>query len=79
MLIKGKVVAKTRVVELNCPSHKVDTNLNAPSSDQHPGTHAATFELSGITTDMDRDFILLVKVDKPHEPRVFVEVSLQCS
>lgn len=42
---------------------------------QTPGAKTATAVLAAGTTQLDKDFVLLVRTANPHEPRVCVEIA----
>lgn len=72
LTIAVTTIAKNKINAIKCPSHTIKTESATVTQD---GQHVVKCSLNGSITDMDRDFVLLVKSGKIHDPVVFVEKS----
>lgn len=61
------------IKSIQSPTHKVNVQKSTPIP-ENDGWHKAIVELSGETTDMDRDFVLNIEPEEKHKPRLFSEV-----
>ena len=62
------------IESIDSPTHKVVIKEKAPIPEKANWTKAVV-ELEGTTTDMDRDFVLLIKPKDKQKPRVYIEVK----
>ncbi|CAG0895918.1 unnamed protein product [Cyprideis torosa] len=60
------IEAHAPLTSVSSPTHNI-----IKSAVGNAGQYEVT--LSGHTTDMDRDFVLLIESEKPHEPRLMIE------
>jgi hypothetical protein len=59
---------------IESPTHQVVVSEKDVISEK-PSWTRALVQLVGDTTDMDRDFILLITPEEIHKPRVYIEVG----
>lgn len=59
------------IKSIESPTHAVTIKKSKPNEIWHE----ALVELSGQTTDMDRDFVLTIEPEERHEPRLYSEVK----
>lgn len=71
--LKITVSMQGGIKSIESPTHKVNIEKSKPKS-ENDCWHRAIVELSGDTTDMDRDFVLNIEPEEKHEPRLFSEV-----
>lgn len=63
------------IKSIESPTHNVKIN-NSGTMPENELWHKAMVELSAQTTDMDRDFVLLIVPEETHKPRLYSEVNL---
>lgn len=70
-----KVIASIQGVikSVSCSTHDVVVESKGEIA-QRPSWHKSIVTFDGLTTDMDRDFILLITPDEPIKPRLYAEV-----
>ena len=71
MSLNLEVTSQSKIKSIKSPSHAVLADLNQ-TPDRH-GQFGAKVRFSGTTTDMDRDLVVLVEAEDPHQPVVFIE------
>ncbi|CAG7721881.1 unnamed protein product [Allacma fusca] len=70
--IKVNVSIQGEIKTIESPTHKITVSSQGPIPTKENWTKAA-IELSGKTTDMDRDFVLLITPTDTHKPRLYLE------
>lgn len=73
MTITVNTITKTKILAVKCPSHVMDTKINAGVD--HHGNYGSTSTLQGKSTDMDRDVIFLMQTQGEEKPTVFLETN----
>ena len=71
MVISTEVWSKSPVKRLNSPSH----SITKENSRREGEMHAVKSTLSGIVSDLDRDFVLMIESETIHDPAVYLERS----
>ncbi|XP_037026786.1 von Willebrand factor A domain-containing protein 5A-like [Bradysia coprophila] len=72
--IKVKVSIQGGIKAIESPTHKVTVQTSELIS-ENDNYHKAVVELSGQTTDMDRDFVLTIQPGEKHKPRMYSETN----
>ena len=73
--IRTNVSIEGGIKSVESPTHRIVVSNQGPVPGKL-GWTKVTVELSrGQTTDMDRDFVLLVTPEEPHKPRLYLEVG----
>lgn len=72
--IKATVSLHGGIKAIKSPTHEVSVQKIESTSDDD-NYHTAVVELSGKTTDMDRDFVLTIEPEEKHKPRMYSEVG----
>jgi len=62
------IAMKTKIVSVTSPSHEIVTQM-----EDRAGSFTALTKFDGTTTDMDRDIVVLIDSDEPHQPKVVIE------
>ncbi|XP_037040285.1 von Willebrand factor A domain-containing protein 5A-like [Bradysia coprophila] len=57
------------------PTHTVTVEKSEATTYENDDWQKATVELSGQTTDMDRDFVIIIEPREKHKPRLYSETS----
>ncbi|XP_037037777.1 von Willebrand factor A domain-containing protein 5A-like isoform X2 [Bradysia coprophila] len=57
------------------PTHTVTVEKSEATTFENDDWQKATVELSGQTTDMDRDFVIIIEPREKHQPRLYSENS----
>jgi len=73
LTIRVNVSLQGAIKSIESPTHKMDTVEKGPIPEKSNWTRGVV-ELNGKTTDMDRDFVLLVTPQDVHVPRLYSEV-----
>jgi len=66
--LKMDIAMKTKIMSVTSPSHEIVNQM-----EDKDGSFAAVTKFDGTTTDMDRDIVVLIDSDEPHQPKVVVE------
>ena len=69
MTLSLDVMMQKEIVSVTSPSHKIDITNKSKFAEYF----VTSAKFDGDTTQMDRDLIVFVKSEDPHEPRVLVE------
>ena len=56
---------KTKISSVTSPSHQITTEMK-----DKLGVHEAVTKFDGLTTDIDRDIIILIDSNEPNQPKV---------
>ena len=59
---------KTKISSVTSPSHQITTEMK-----DKLGVHEAVTKFDGLTTDIDRDIIILIDSNEPNQPKVLLE------
>jgi hypothetical protein len=68
-----EIVSGAKIAAVRSPSHSLETQIGGEANAD--GQFAATSTLTGQTSNLDRDLIVLVSSEDPHRPTVFLERS----
>ena len=75
LTIRVNVSLQGAIKSIECPTHSVKTVEQGPIPEKSNWTRGIV-ELTGKTTDMDRDFVLLITPEEVHIPRLYSEVNI---
>ena len=68
-----EVLSHSKITSVKSPSHTLETDLSTAVNEQ--GQFWAKSKLSGQTTDLNKDLVVLIESSDPHKPTVFLEKS----
>jgi len=69
MTLNMEILMQTEITEVTSPSHKLDITEKPKQHDYF----LTSAKFSGDTSMMDRDLVVFIKSDEPHQPKVLVE------